>query len=417
MTPTASDPPTASPPHVSRPADRVLRAEDLRVDVNPLAEHYSRFRVAERLLFTGHSHQAWPDVAREAQLRAFDDAAEWVDRKWSRAFEQAEAVKRGFARLLGDRSGTLALAANTHELLIRFLSALPLAKRPKLVTTDGEFHSIRRQLQRLEEEGIEVVRISAEDPETLAERLGRAVDDRTAAVLVSTVLFQSGRIVPGLDFTLARAQQVGAEMLVDTYHHLDAVPMDIRAAGLDAAFAVGGGYKYCQLGEGNCFLRVPPGRDLRPVVTGWYAEFEELAAAPAGRVAYGAGASAFVGATYDPTSHYRAAAVFDFFERQGLTPELLREVSQHQVGRLAKAFDALDIDPGVLRRPEVPIGKLGGFLTLVSPRCAEIHARLDQRGVRTDFRGRNLRFGPAPYHSDRQIGDAMAALGEAVRQI
>ena len=25
------------------------------------------------------------------------------------------------------------------------------------------------------------------------------------------------------------------------------------------AFVVGGGYKYCQLGEGNCFLRVPPG--------------------------------------------------------------------------------------------------------------------------------------------------------------
>ena len=26
-----------------------------------LAVHYSRFRVAERLLLTGHSHQAWPD--------------------------------------------------------------------------------------------------------------------------------------------------------------------------------------------------------------------------------------------------------------------------------------------------------------------------------------------------------------------
>ena len=57
------------------------------------------------------------------------------------------------------------------------------------------------------------------------------------------------------------------------------------------------------------------------------------------------GADRFAGATYDPTSHYRAAAVFDFFREQGLTPALLREVSQHQIGLLAAAFDALDLDP------------------------------------------------------------------------
>ena len=37
---------------------------------NPLASHYSRFRVTDRILLTGHSHQAWPDVAFEAQQRA-----------------------------------------------------------------------------------------------------------------------------------------------------------------------------------------------------------------------------------------------------------------------------------------------------------------------------------------------------------
>ena len=52
---------------------------------NPLAQHYSRFRVSERLLLTGHSHQAWPDVGFEAQQRAWLDAAELVDDKWARA--------------------------------------------------------------------------------------------------------------------------------------------------------------------------------------------------------------------------------------------------------------------------------------------------------------------------------------------
>ena len=45
------------------------------------------------------------------------------------------------------------------------------------------------------------------------------------------------------------------------------------AMGLADAFVTGGGYKYCQLGEGNAFLRVPPGRQMRPVLTGWFAEF------------------------------------------------------------------------------------------------------------------------------------------------
>ena len=54
----------------------------------------------------------------------------------------------------------------------------------------------------------------------------------------------------------------------------------------------GGGYKYCQLGEGNAFLRVPPECRLRPVLTGWFSEFESLEQIETGgAVAYGAGRS------------------------------------------------------------------------------------------------------------------------------
>src|SRR5687768_2401104 len=120
--------------------------------MDDLARHYSRFRVGERLLLTGHSHQAWPDVAFEAQQRAWLDAAEYVDGKWARAEAQAARVRDGFAALLGAVPEQIALAQNTHELVTRFLSALPLRERPRLITTDGEFHTIRRQLDRLAEE-------------------------------------------------------------------------------------------------------------------------------------------------------------------------------------------------------------------------------------------------------------------------
>ena len=385
---------------------------------NSLAPHYARFRVADRLLLTGHSHQAWPDAGFDGQLEAWNDAAEHVDDKWGRAADKADRVRRGFARLLDDRDGDIALGQNTHELLLRFLSSLPLVRRRRLITTDGEFHTIRRQLDRLAESGLlEVVKVSACPARGLAERLVAAVDDRAAAVLASSVLFASAEIVPGLDRVLAACRRVGAELLVDAYHHLNVVAFSLPGLGLVDAFVVGGGYKYCQLGEGNCFLRVPPGRGhLFPLLTGWYSEFARLSDRTDGAVPYGDGPARWAGATYDPTSHYRAARVFDFFDAQRLTPELLREVSRHQVALLAHEFDVLDLDPARIGRDRsVPLEHRGGFLALATPHAAAISEGLRARGVWTDFRGDVLRMGPAPYLTDDQLRAAMAAVGEVAR--
>lgn len=385
---------------------------DLRRTPNALSVHYGRFDVANRLLLTGHSHQAWPDVALDGQLEAFTDAAAAVDEKWSLAFARADRVRAGFAALLGEPDATIALGASTHDLLIRFLSAVDLPVRPRLVTTDGEFHTLRRQLTRLGETGVEVVRVPVAPVETLASRLAAEVDDRTAAVLVSSVLFESARIVPELAAVVPTCRVHGAELLVDAYHQLGVAPFSL--AGLEDAWVTGGGYKYLQLGEGNCFLRLPPhAAALRPVVTGWFAEFEDLAAAKAGQVGYAPGAERFAGSTYDPTSHYRAARVLEFFAEQGLTPEFLREVSLHQNGLLASLFDALDAPPDVITRDRsAPREAYAGFLALRSPRAGDLQKALAARGVLTDSRGEHLRFGPAPYLSDAQLETAMATLGE-----
>src|SRR5207245_8869309 len=135
------------------------------------------------------------------------DAAEYADDKWPHAFAMADRVRRGFARLLDDADGTFALGANTHELVVRWLSALPLGRRPRLVTTTGEFHSIRRQLDRLAEEGILVVKVPALPATTLAERLAHAVADRTAAVLVSSYMLVDAN-------STATVADVSAEVLL-----------------------------------------------------------------------------------------------------------------------------------------------------------------------------------------------------------
>jgi len=403
---------------VGHPEPAVITAEDLAASPNPLARHYRRFRVEERVLLTGHSHQAWPDVAAEGQLAALEDAAALVDDKWDRAFAVAEEVREGFRRLLADPGAEIALASSTHELLVRLLSALDLGgARPRLVSSDGEFHSLRRQLARLAEGGVEVVLVPAEPADTLAERLAAAVDDRTAAVFVSAVLFTSARIVPHLDELAAACEHRGAELVVDAYHALGPVPLPVHELGLGSAWVTGGGYKYLQLGEGNCFLRLPPHADrLRPVVTGWFAEFDELAGRhDPRRVAYPRGAGRFAGATYDPTSHYRAARVLRFFADEGLTPELLRRSYQRQLGVLAAGFDALGVDDRLATRDRgTPLGALGGFLALRTPHADRLRQALRDRGVAVDSRGEVLRLGPAPYLSDAQLEAGIAALGEAL---
>ena len=393
-----------------------LAAEDLRASPNRLASDYSRFAVADRLLLSGHSHHAWPDVALDGQVEAFDDAARHVDDKWERAFAKADEVRRAVAALLGAAGADVALGANTHELVLRFLSALDLRARPRLLTTDGEFHTLRRQLARLGEAGLDVVRVASAPADTLAERLAGALDDRTAAVLVSAVLYETARVVPGLG-ALARACAArGAELLVDAYHALGPRCFTLREHGLQDAWVTGGGYKYLQLGEGNCFLRLPAhALGMRPVLTGWFAEFDALAAEPgAGPVAYGAGASRFAGATYDPTSHYRAARVLQYFAERGLRPELLEASYRHQVALLAAEVDALGLPDAVLSRDRAtPIESFAGFLALQSPRAGDLQNVLAQRGVMVDSRGRFLRLGPAPYLSDAQLREAAARLGEA----
>jgi kynureninase len=390
----------------------------LRRTPNALASHYSRFAVAERLLLSGHSHQAWPDVALEGQLEAFEDAARLVDEKWERAFAKAERVRDGFRELLGDPKGEIALGSSTHELLIRFLSALDLRRRPRLVSTDGEFHTLRRQLARLAEEGVPVERVPARPADTLAERLAGAVDSRTSAVLVSAVMFETSRIVPHLDGLAGACERSGTELVVDAYHALGAIPFPIHDMGLGSAWVVGGGYKYLQLGEGNCFLRLPAhAHAMRPAVTGWFAEFGALSTGHDPRlVAWGEGASRFAGSTYDPTSHYRAARVFDFRAERGLTPELVRESYRHQVELLARRFDQLGAPHDqITRERDVPLNSYGGFLALTAPRAEELQRALAERGVLADSRGDYLRLGPAPYLSDAQLESAVAILGEVLR--
>jgi kynureninase len=227
------------------------------------------------------------------------------------------------------------------------------------------------------------------------------------------VLFETAEIVPNLDWIAAACRRNGIPMLLDAYHHLNVVPFDL-GSGLGDVFVTGGGYKYCQLGEGNCFLRVPPGTAMRPVLTGWFTAFDSREEIGANGVRYGTGARAFGGATYDPTSHYRAAAVFDFFSNQGLTADTLRAINRRQVQLLKAEFERLDGPASAACVEPIPDDRRGGFLAIRISEAIDVARKLRAHGVHSDARGNVLRLGPAPYLRDDQLRDSVAVLGQVL---
>ncbi len=363
-----------------------------------------------RVLLTGHSHQAWPDVARDAMVQYFDDSARFVDDKWGDAvFPRLERVGRGALERLGFASGdAIAFGRSTHELVYRLLTCLPA--RARVVTTTGEFHSLYRQLRRLEESGLDVIWVPATPRAELADRLLEAITPGVDLVAVSAVLFEDAYVVPRLGEIVARAKAVGAMPLVDAYHAFNVVPLAWEEAQRDV-FAVAGGYKYAAFGEGVCFMRLPPDLALRPAYTGWFADFASLERPRGeGPTTYAAGGAGFAGATFDAASFYRAAAVLDHWESFGLDVPALRAISMRQTSHIRERLAAAGLDVVASADPE----RRGGFVAVRTAAAAEVVRLLRERDVWVDARGDLLRLGPAPYLTDDEIDRGVGAVIDVV---
>lgn len=384
---------------------------DINALANRLRPHYRHFlapvEAAGEVLMTGHSHQAWPDVSREAQLEAWDDAARLADKKWDRVFgEILPAFRRKLAARIGSTTpDAIAVGGNTHELVYRVLSCYPAGTT--IVTTDGEFHSLRRQLDRLSEAGTRVVHVRVHGEVPFADRYIAALERaRPAIATLSLVYFGNSEIVAELPRILAAARDLEVPVLLDAYHAAHVIEMDV-ASWPGEVFVVGGGYKYAEHGEGACWLHVPPSAEkLRPVYTGWFADFGGLEHT-SHTVGYGPGGDRFLGATFDPTPYYRALRVMTWMDEQGLTIPVLRAHSLAQTAHLMARARVIEV-VGVAT-PEQP-ARRGGFVAFDHPLASDLVKSLAGRGIRADARGRNLRFGPAPYTTVGELDRAMDAL-------
>ena len=364
-----------------------------------LAAAFTRFRGSNphRLHFAAHSHHYWPDVTRDAQLTAWDDAARLADDKWDEVLGTVwRRVSEGIARHLNlPDPATLVPAPNTHELVNRLLSACPADRPPRVLTTDGEFHSFRRQSERLAEDGlIALTAVPAEPFATLAERLVTAArTEQPDFVYVSQVLFGSGFAIADLDGLVAALSVPDRLVTIDGYHGFLARQTDLARIA-DKVFYIAGGYKYAMAGEGACFMHCPPGIAPRPRNTGWFASFGTLAATSQG-VAYPAGGWRFMGATFDPSGLYRLRAVLDWLAAEGIDARLIHAHALALQERFATAIRDRPLGPFALEHLVVPLTEpaRGNFLVFEHPQAADWYERLHAQRIVTDHRGTRLRLG------------------------
>jgi kynureninase len=364
---------------------------------------FSRFLAAnpERLHFAAHSHHPWPDVSFDAHMRYWHHSALAMDDKWDSIFgDLIPTLRRRLGGELGLGEGeSIAFAPNTHELVNRVFASLEAPVR--VVTTDGEFHSFRRQIRRWEEAGHAIVtRIPIEPFTTFADRFVPALGN-VDLVYLSQVPYDSGWVVDRLEEIVSKAPP-SATVIVDGYHGFRAIPTNWSALAA-RSFYVAGGYKYAMAGEGACFMHCPPGLVERPIDTGWLAGFGALSER-SDEVAYGPGGDRFWGATFDPSGLYRLNAVLEQFEREGISVAVVRS----HVSALQERFLDAGRLPGELMPP---IGmERGSFLTFRTSEAPRLHERLHKRQVITDFRGDRLRFGFGIYHDAEDVDRLIAAL-------
>jgi kynureninase len=199
----------------------------------------------DRIYLANHS-LGRPLDATDDDVR--EGLAAWYARMggaWEPWFDEMRAFRTRLAALMGaERPDCVVPKTSAGQGLRAILNTCDTVAR--VVATHGEFDSLDVILREYARRGR--ITLTLVEPDDLAAALQGPAD----LVVVSHVMFNTGRCVTDLRDIVARTHRAGGRVLLDLYHSLGVLPVDVRA--LDVDFAVGGSYKYLRGGPGACFL-------------------------------------------------------------------------------------------------------------------------------------------------------------------
>ena len=355
-----------------------------------LREHiwpqFSRVMARDEIYLANHSLGRPPDKTFDNVSRALASWYERMDDAWDDWMPEIEWFQGAIGSLINapfvvpKTSAGQGLRAVLHT----------YDKPVNVVTTMGEFDSLDFILRVFEERG----RIDNVWCDPDEDAIADAITDDTDLVVFSLVMFNDSRIMLRANEVIEKAHQVGAKVLVDAYHAVGVIPVDMK--GLGADFMVGGSYKYMRGGPGACWLAYQD-RSLRTLDTGWFAKKEPFAFSKSELVDWG---QPFLESTPAVLPIYQARAGIEIVKHLGV--ENLRAYSLLQQAFLRESFAREGVD---CVSPD-DSKYYGAFSLVKSDNAAEDAGRLKGAGVNVDARADKIRFCPDILNSEEEIDRA-----------
>lgn len=376
---------------------------------DPLLAWRSRFPILDTCTYlVSHSLGAMPAAVKD-ELAAFADtwAARGV-RAWHEGWWEMGAETAGLlAPIIGVPAGTLTMHQNVTVAQSVIASCFDFtAPRNRIVLQDLDFPTNHYVFEGFRRYGAEIVYVASDDTvRAPIDRLVDAIDERTALVPISYVLFRSAAI-QDVRPVIEKAHKVGARVILDLYQAAGTIPLDVAALGAD--FAVGGSVKWLCGGPGAGYMYVREDliREMSPAMAGWagHAHPFAFATGPSERAP---GVERFQSGTPNVPVYYMARAGYRIVNEVGVAA--IREKSL----RLTRIMmDAARERGWRLNTPERDEER-GGSVVIDVPDSERVANALIASGVIVDHRpNAGIRMAPHFYNSEAEVRDAMARLGD-----
>jgi kynureninase len=345
-------------------------------------------------------------LAEYARTWATRGVRAWEERWWEMPLEVGSKI----ARIIGAPAGSVSMHENvTTAHMIALSSLQPSGSKRRIVCTEMDFPSMLYLYRAQQTCGFELAVVPAEDDLSIrAERLLDAIDDATAVVACSHVLFRTSAILDAAAI-IRRAHAVGAPVILDAYQSAGVVPLDVTALGVD--FAVGGCLKWLCGGPGNAFLFTRPDllKTIRPSFTGWLSHRTPFAF-DTGAIDPREDAMRMMNGTPAIPAYYAALAGLEIIDAVGV--DRIREASQTLTARLLMLVDRYGFTSVSPRDP----ARRAGTVAVDVPDAIHVSRTLKARDFVVDYRPPvGIRISPHFYNTADEVDRIMAEIAEIVR--
>ncbi|PRO66129.1 kynureninase [Alkalicoccus urumqiensis] len=335
-------------------------------------------------------------------------------------FTYTHDLRKMSAELIGasfhETAVTGSITSNLHQLLTTFYR--PSGKRRKIVMDELAFptdaYAVKSQLLLHGASEDDLVMIPSADGRLLEmAQIESAIDEETALVLLPTVLYRSGQLLPWKQITDC-AHNHGAVIGWDLAHSFGAMPHDLHESGVD--FAVWCTYKYANGGPGACgglFVHEKHA-DRTPALAGWFGSNPEVQFDMDLQFEPAPDASAYQQGTPHLLSLAPLKGSLQIIQEAGI--DAVRSRSLQLTGFLLKGIQELqEVDPSL--EVVTPEQGRGGHLAVCHPDAARISRSLKDHGVVPDFRMPDvIRLAPSPlYTSFMDLAEVIEILKNILR--